>query len=200
MLVKLPQKKARKYTKADRDNAFEVYCESRSPSITSKLTGIPVNTINKWKQTYEWDKRANQRVGLKMRQFDKADPKFEELCRQLGVDDLSMATLREIESISKICLCSILGVNERAIDNLNLKPLSFKEATQALKVCWEMKNKIIAQAQSRLGVSHQDNRKIDFINQVHYHFGETNVDGPGDEREALSRPEDGSRTLPDKSL
>jgi transposase-like protein len=189
----IPPYQQPKYPKEVKDKAFELYSECRSVPVVSKLTGIPSVTLHSWRKKSNWDKKIDKQDKKEVVSLDRPNPKFEKLCREMGLDDISIATLKEINAVSKLCMACILGNSEELVESVRLKPQTFREAVGALKTCWESKTKIFGQIKETKVV---DQRKVDLIGQVNNYFGEGNADASNGKRADLSQPVGSGKALP----
>lgn len=138
---------AKARTKEDWDKAYRLYLEIGSYNKVAETVDIPFSTLRaraikeKWKAD-----RDEKQLAI------ASDPKEQEKYLQVIVQDLGLnvhdaEVLKNIKGVEGICMAAIKGIKGQ-IDGVyaDLVPETFKDATAALKLCWDARDKLLSRA------------------------------------------------------
>lgn len=153
-------------------DALKLYLEVKSISRVSDETGIPISTIDRWRNQYKWDKEIKKNELMIVNDAIDIDKTVEDLCERFNIPVNDGEILKQVKQIEKICLKAIK--NKFPEDDKTLKPLTFDGAMKSLKVCWEFRLKLFPRIPKDAGTVTE---KVSYVAAVHnYYNKEKNED------------------------
>jgi len=133
-----------KHTNKMKLEAYRAYREAGSLEKTRALLpfDLSISTLRRWKEQYEWDKKL-ETDEYKLADAEPSSKQLTTLVNELNLKESDRDVYKQVKRIESICFAAIKGNQER-LNDLALTPNDFNSAIRALKVCWDIRDKILS--------------------------------------------------------
>lgn len=138
----------RNYTEEERERVYRAWYEFDSPKQAAIHCGVSHSTVLGWIKKYNWkEQKKKDKEYLKAIKLEKKQETLREMknmAAEIGLSDIDFKTFRDIRIVEKTCIAFIQNDKEFFKENKDImQPNNFKEAVDALKKCWETKEKML---------------------------------------------------------
>jgi len=148
------------YTKQEKEKALEVYLQTRTVEAVSKICNTPYSTLRRWSLKYHWKEKLEDYQNTIAENPFEENQELQEYIKGFDISKEDGDLLNQIKTVEGICFASMR--EDVPDDRIHLKPRSFKEAVEALNICWKARENLLHR-DKKASVTVNGPAKFDFI-------------------------------------